>query len=105
MHHRPPGLAGHEENGDPKETYYSLGWMNRPVGENQTNHWHTGSLGGTATILIRRHDGKNFVALFKSRTSPHTAHMGREIDGLLHQAADEVTEWPREDLFSKFLSP
>jgi N-acyl-D-amino-acid deacylase len=105
MHLRPPGLAGHEDNGDPKETYYSLGWMNRPVGENQTNHWHTGSLGGTATILIRRHDGKCFVALFNSRTSPHTAHMGREIDGLLHQAADEVTEWPREDLFSKFLSP
>ena len=102
MHLRPPGRAGYEEDGQPSETYYSLGWLNRPVGEGKTNHWHTGSLAGTATLLIRRHDGKNFIALFNTRTSPHTEHMGREIDGLLHKAANEVEEWPQEDLFSAF---
>ncbi len=105
MHVRPPGLAGYEKNGEPKETYYSLGWMNRPMGENLSNHWHTGSLSGTATILIRRHDGKDFICLFNTRTSPHAEHIGRECEQLLHKAADEVKEWPTEDLFPHFGSP
>ncbi|MEM9656991.1 MAG: serine hydrolase [Planctomycetota bacterium] len=94
MYARPPGLAGHDENGEAKPRYYSLGWITREVGEGKVNHWHTGSLSGTATIMIRRHDGKNFVALLNSRVSPSASHLGRAIDRLLHQMADEVTEWP-----------
>lgn len=105
MHARPPGLAGHEDNGDPKETYYSLGWMNRVQGDGQIHHWHTGSLAGTATLLIRRQDGRNFVALFNARTSPHAGHMGRAVDRLLHQSANAVKTWPKEDLFPRFLNP
>lgn len=93
MYGRPPGLAGHEEDGKEKEVYYSLGWINRTVGEGKVHHWHTGSLSGTATILIRRHDGKNFVALLNARVSPSANHLGREIDELLHKAAKEVTQW------------
>jgi len=89
MYRRPPGLAGHDEDGKEKELFYSLGWLNRTVGENQVNHWHTGSLSGTATILIRRHDGKNFVALLNARVSPSANHLGRAIDQLLHKAANE----------------
>ena len=95
MYRRPPGLAGHEADGKEKETFYSLGWMNRVVGEGKINHWHTGSLPGTATILIRRHDGKNFVALMNCRVSPSATHLGRAIEGLLHAAADEVN-WPQQ---------
>jgi N-acyl-D-amino-acid deacylase len=94
MFARPPGLAGHEEDGAPKVTFYSLGWFNRVVGDGKQNNWHTGSLAGTATILIRRHDGRNFIALFNARTSPQAEHFGRAIDQLLHRAADEVSEWP-----------
>ena len=104
MYARPPGLAGHDEDGKPKETYYSLGWMNRVIGEEKVNHWHTGSLSGTSAIMIRRHDGKNFVALLNTRNSPNASHLGREIDGLLHKAANEVEKWPESDLFSDFLS-
>ncbi len=93
MHERPEGLGGYEENGDEKQSYYSLGWMNR-VTSSGINHWHTGSLAGTATILIRRHDGKNFVALMNTRISPTTSHLGREIDRLLHLMANGVAEWP-----------
>ncbi len=50
--------------------YYSLGWMNRVHDENKINRWHTGSLDGTATILIRRHDGWNMAALINTRSSP-----------------------------------
>jgi N-acyl-D-amino-acid deacylase len=95
MHQRPPGLAGHEANGDSKDTFYSLGWSNREVGDGKLNHWHTGSLPGTATILIRRHDGKNFVALLNTRVSPSANHLGKAIDSLLHKMANEVTDWAK----------
>jgi N-acyl-D-amino-acid deacylase len=94
MYARPPGKAGLDEDGNEKDRYYSLGWSNRRVGEGKFNRWHTGSLPGTATILIRRHDGKNFVALMNCRVSPTSSHLGREIDRLLHQMANEVSEWP-----------
>lgn len=94
MFSRPEGLAGHEEDGTDKPVFYSLGWSNRIVGEGKQNNWHTGSLAGTATILIRRHDGHNFVVLFNARSSPDEAHFGRAIDPLLHRAANEVKKWP-----------
>jgi N-acyl-D-amino-acid deacylase len=94
MYRRPLGLAGHEEDGSDRETFYSLGWMNRVVDGGEVNHWHTGSLSGTSAIMIRRHDGKNFVALLNSRVSPSAAHLGQAIDRLLHEAADQVTDWP-----------
>ncbi|MEM7231750.1 MAG: serine hydrolase [Planctomycetota bacterium] len=95
MYRRPPGLAGHNEDGSPKERYYSLGWSNRVV-EGGINRWHSGSLPGTATILIRRHDGKNFCALLNARVSPSSAHLGLSNDKLLHRATNAVTEWPAE---------
>jgi N-acyl-D-amino-acid deacylase len=96
MYRRPPGLAGHEKDGSKKDVYYSLGWSNRVQSGGQINHWHTGSLPGTAAILIRRHDGRNFVALLNCRVSPSASHLGRAIDSLLHEAANEVTDWPSE---------
>ena len=105
MHARPQGLAGHDAEGKPKDAYYSLGWFNRDVDNGGVNHWHTGSLDGTATILIRRCDGRNFVALLNSRASPTTEHLGREIDQLLHRAADAVEKWPATDRFNEFRKP
>lgn len=102
MHARPPGLAGHDEAGKEKETFYSLGWFNRVVTDGKLNHWHTGSLSGTATILIRRHDGKNFICLLNTRVSPASTHLSRDIDGLLHVAANSVKEWPTENRFEEF---
>jgi N-acyl-D-amino-acid deacylase len=103
MDDRPPGLAGFDNEGNPKEVYYSLGWFNRVVGEGRVNHWHTGSLDGTSGILIRRHDRRNFIVLFNARVSPHTGHLATAIDPLLHQAADAVQDWPQEDLFAEYL--
>ncbi|NQT15271.1 MAG: serine hydrolase, partial [Planctomycetes bacterium] len=103
MFARPPGLAGHEADGKPKAAYYSLGWWNRVVPEgDKFNRWHTGSLPGTATILVRRHDGRNWVVLFNARVSPHASHLTEAIDPLMHQAADEVRRWPKHDLFERF---
>ncbi|QDV81594.1 serine hydrolase domain-containing protein [Planctomycetes bacterium TBK1r] len=96
MDRRPPGLAGNDADGKEKSRYYSLGWSNRTVGPGKVNHWHTGSLDGTATIMIRRHDGKNLIALLNARVSPSASHLGSAIDRLLHQAADAVTDWPAD---------
>ena len=92
MYRRPSGLAGHDADGNKKDVFYSLGWFNRVVGGGKLNHWHTGSLDGTATILIRRHDGTNLVALLNSRVAPSASHLGRAIDQLLHKAANEVQD-------------
>ncbi len=90
MHERPTEPAGTKVT-DPS-FYYSLGWMNRVQDEQagKLNRWHTGSLDGTATILIRRHDGWNMVALINTRSSPSADHLGRAIDRILHTAVDTL---------------
>ena len=90
MHARPPGPAGFDESGSPIDKFYSLGWFNRVTQDGSLNYWHTGSLPGTLTILIRRRDGRNMVALLNTRESPSKQKLGEAIDQLLHKAADTV---------------
>lgn len=82
-------------------TYYACGWSVRPVGsEGKANLWHTGSLPGTATLLVRRWDGLTWAALFNQRSEGDMPSDG-EIDSALHKAADAVKQWPDHDLFSR----
>jgi N-acyl-D-amino-acid deacylase len=77
--------------------FYGCGWMIRPVGEDgKVNTWHFGSLPGTSTLLVRRHDGLVWAALFNERLKSDA------VDPGLHKAADAVKEWPKGDLFEKF---
>jgi len=77
--------------------YYGCGWMIRPVGtEGKANTWHTGSLPGTSTLLVRRHDGLVWAAVFNERIKDD------KFDPNLHRAADAVKEWPKGDLFEKY---
>lgn len=94
MHSRPDGPATDDPQGSSDSYYYSLGWSNRIVADGKINHWHTGSLPGTTTTLIRRHDLRNFVALLNTRVSPSGASVSSAIDSLLHRAANAVQEWP-----------
>lgn len=95
-----PQAAAEDESAD---VYYSLGWQNRELAGGRFNRWHTGSLPGTATILVRRHDGRNFVALLNARVSPTANHLGRQIDRRLHEAAGNLDAWPDIDLFDHWL--
>lgn len=100
MWQRPPGKAALDESGQLKPSYYGLGWMIREVdGPQKFNAMHTGSLAGTATLLVRRYDGRNWVVLFNSRRSRGADHLGRAIEARLHAAVDGVSEWPGVDLF------
>jgi N-acyl-D-amino-acid deacylase len=91
MYQRPPGLAGSDKEGNEKPTFYSLGWQNRPVEGGRVSHWHTGSLSGTATIMIRRHDGKTLVAMLNTRVSPFASAVGQALDKALNEAANKIT--------------
>lgn len=99
MFARPPGPAGFEPDGKPKDAYYGCGWQVRPVGRDRANTWHNGSLPGTASILVRRSDGVNWAVLFNTRDGPDGRLLAGKIDPLVHQAADAVRLWPVENLF------
>jgi N-acyl-D-amino-acid deacylase len=103
MWKRPPGAAGFDD-GQPKPVYYGLGWNVRPVGDRgRANTWHSGLISGTSTILVRRHDGLNWAVLFNTDRNPGGKVLSGIIDPLVHQAADEVKEWPTADQFGKYL--
>jgi N-acyl-D-amino-acid deacylase len=88
---RPPGLPE-------SPAYYACGWMVRPIGKDgKRNTWHAGSLPGTSTLLVTRHDGLVWAALFNDRSKGEG-----KIDPALHKAADAVKEWPAGDLFEKY---
>jgi CubicO group peptidase (beta-lactamase class C family) len=92
MFARPEGLAGHAPDGKPLDAYYGLGWEVLPVGAGKFNTWHTGSLDGTSTILVRRFDRMTWAVLFNSHEGAPKGKKRQEpadsIDGLVHAAAD-----------------
>jgi N-acyl-D-amino-acid deacylase len=92
---RPPGAAGFEADGKPRDAYYACGWMVRPIGNTgRANIWHGGSLDGTSTLLVGRHDGLSWAVLFNSRDSAKKKDPAGTIDSLLHEAADAVQTLP-----------
>jgi N-acyl-D-amino-acid deacylase len=78
-----------------KDHFYALGWDVRP---NQCmgkpNTWHTGSLDGTSTLLVRRCDGLTWAVLFNTRQNVKGGQPADALDGPLHRAADAVKKWP-----------
>lgn len=99
---RPTADSELDSDGKPKPVYYSLGWLVRPIGDRgAANSWHTGSLPGTSTILIRRHDGLHVAVLFNSRVSPWVDHLTKALDTPeFHDALHRVTSWPAQPLWS-----
>lgn len=71
--------------------YYALGWQVRPTG-GDANWWHTGSLPGTATIVVRTANNLSWVALFNSRPAAADSFFN-ELDSELWRAVNAVTDW------------
>jgi CubicO group peptidase (beta-lactamase class C family) len=76
--------------------YYGCGWHVRPARDGLLT-WHTGSLPGTYTLLVRRADGLAWAAMFDQRDDP-SGEPYRDIDGILQETADDVETWPAGDL-------
>ena len=79
-------------------SYSGLGWSVRPVG-NDANWWHTGSLPGTTSIIVRASNGLSWVGLFNSRPADADG-FATELDETFWKATEGVTEWPTTDLFT-----
>ena len=103
MFSRPPGLAGFQSDGSPRDGYYGCGWQVRTVDRpGRFSSWHAGSLAGTSTLLVRRFDGFNWAVLFNSQTGVGGKLLSGIIDPLIHHAVDSVRAWPAHDLFPKY---
>jgi len=101
MYAPPAAPVSRASDGKLAPTYYGCGWMVRPKAAGKANYWHTGSLPGTATLLVRRADGLSWSVLFNQRSEDKKLS-DNEIDPALHRAADAVDKWPDHDLFSQF---
>jgi N-acyl-D-amino-acid deacylase len=101
----PAPPVSRKPDGQLAPAFYGCGWMIRPVkrahGATNYNAWHTGSLPGTATLLVRRWDGLSWAVLFNQR-SEHPALPDSAIDPALHRAAAAVRSWPAHDLFPAY---
>jgi N-acyl-D-amino-acid deacylase len=96
---RPEGSAGHEEDGSGKPVYYGLGWMVRHVDdEGGLNLWHNGRFDGASSLLVLRHDGLCWAALFNTSATADGQPPAGKLDSLLHRAANAVTSWPDHNL-------
>lgn len=99
----PPAPAWRKKNGQLADRFYGGGWSIRPAGKpGRFNSWHTGSLDGTSTILVRRHDGLSWAVLFNTRRTTFGTIPSRTIDPKVHSVANAVKSWPKHDLFSEF---
>jgi N-acyl-D-amino-acid deacylase len=102
MHAPPEPPVSRNDDGSLKDHYYGCGWLVRPVGKDgRANDWHTGSLPGTYTLLVRRSDGISWVVLFNQRSDDGKLP-DSDIDPALHRAADAVRQWPKFDLFPNY---
>ena len=80
--------------------WYAKGWQVRPSLGN-ANWWHTGSLPGTTTIVVRNYGGVAWAAFFNSQPSNVDAFVG-ELDSGMWTALAGVTSWPSNDQFQSF---
>lgn len=96
----PPGKPWRDDNGQLQPVWYGLGWSVRNVdGSEARNTWHTGSLDGTSTLLVRRHDGYSYAILFNTRQTKSGQRPSDLIDPLSYRTISEIATWPTHDLF------
>jgi CubicO group peptidase (beta-lactamase class C family) len=73
---------------------YAKGWQVNTV----PNWWHTGSLPGTGTILVRTASGFTWSALLNTRSL--NANFFSDLDNLMWKVVGEVKSWPTYDLWA-----
>ena len=89
---------------NPDGWYYGLGWQVRPVtGGTGRNTWHTGSLPGTYSIVVRTYNGMSWAAVFNRRDDASGKSYG-DIDAALWAAANGVKTWPTNDFFPTYFA-
>lgn len=90
-----------DDGGEEQRRRYVAGWGKRMTEEGPV-YSHSGSLAGTSTLLVRRPDGCNWVALFNARSGPRASAFAVSLQPLLDEAIDAISEWPEKDLFPEY---
>ena len=67
---------------------YACGWMVNSA----HNYWHTGSLPGTTTIMVRTNDGFCWAALTNTREGHATI---TDLDHMVWAMVRSVKVWPQ----------
>ncbi len=80
--------------------WYAKGWLIRPSGAD-ANWWHTGSLPGSTTLVVRNYNGFAWAAFFNSRPANADA-FASELDSGMWTALSQVTSFPTTDQFPNF---
>jgi N-acyl-D-amino-acid deacylase len=95
----PPAPLARKADGAIAGVFYGCGWQVRRVNASGgVNLWHTGSLPGTFTLMVRLANGLSWAVLFNQRQAS-AKRPDDAIDAALHRAAAAVKEWPAKDLF------
>jgi len=95
----PAAAPGHDADGKQLPLYYGCGWQVRTLADGKRrNTFHSGLIGGTSTILVRRHDGLNWAVLFNTDSDQHGKTLSGMVDPRVHEAADAVKNWPEQTL-------
>ena len=81
-------------------SYYGMGWSVEPTRRGAT-WWHSGSLEGTVSLLVRSDDGLAWAALFNSRPKDGDRFL-EELNAELWKASYQVEKWPDHDLFKLY---
>jgi N-acyl-D-amino-acid deacylase len=77
-----------------KHNYYGYGWSFWERKDGTFRNWfHSGSLPGTMSMLIRSDNGITWAALFNLRPKDHKA-ASKDLDQTMWQAVRGVTKWP-----------
>jgi N-acyl-D-amino-acid deacylase len=93
---RRPRVTGFDAAGNPKPLYYACGWEVRPTSGPVAgmSAWHAGLLDGTASLIVRRHDGLAWAVLFNTDRDARGTYLVDVIDPMIHPVADGIKTWP-----------
>ena len=77
--------------------WYGLGWSVRDIGGGQSNWWHTGSIPGASSLVVRAGNGFSWAVVMNSRPKKWNSIL-RAVDKAMWEAFGQVTRWPDHDL-------
>jgi CubicO group peptidase (beta-lactamase class C family) len=80
--------------------WYGKGWETNTAG----NWWHTGSLPGTASLVVRASNGTQWAVLMNLRSESNAGAFFSELDNLMWTAFGGVKTWPTGDQFARLHS-
>lgn len=86
-------MTDHKMNGNTL-----IGWKGS---DGNGNWWRTGTLSGTAALILRQHNNINWIVLLNT-TTRRRDRIHSEISRLMFESVHTINEWPTTDLFDYF---